>query len=231
MLLTKFEFNRDKCWYKDVCKLYRCAECTMSCPKYHQMYYLFNQSGIPQNLQYPKKLVPVKSDEPAFRRLNAIKNDIVNWVNSGNSLYICSPECGNGKTSWSIKIMSKYFDSIWNGNGFDCRGIFVNCSSLLVQAKSQINRPEKHWHEYIETIRNCDLVIWDDIGDVYLSSYDYSILIDLINSRISLGKSNIYTSNLGRDQLTVNIGKRLASRIYNGSEIVEFVGGDRRSSK
>lgn len=228
MLIDKYEFNREKCWYKGVCNKYGTNICRMNCPRYLQMYYLFNQAGIPEVMQYGKTLYPSHDDLEQFERLAEIKNDIENWVREGKNLYIFSTTCGNGKTSWAIKLMSKYFDCIWPGNGYECRGLFVRCGQLLNRAKRAISNIDPTWNEYIQTIKTCDLVIWDDIGEFALSVFDQQFLIELIDDRCYSGKSNIYTSNVIDEVLEANVGKRISSRIVNGSEVVEFIGEDRR---
>ena len=228
MLIDKYQFCRDKCWYKNACSMYNKEPCRMNCPRYLQMYYLFNQAGIPEVMQYPSPLYPDKQDYAQFVRLSEIKNDIVNWVNSGNNLYIFSSTCGNGKTSWAIKLMSKYFDCVWPGNGYECRGLFIRCGQLFNRAKRNISSKDSKWEEYLQAIRECDLVIWDDIGEYQLSLYDQQLLIELIDDRIYSGKANIYTSNVIDEVLECNIGKRLTSRVLNNSEVIEFIGGDRR---
>lgn len=200
----------------------------MSCPRYLQMYYLFNQAGIPEPLQYPKPLFPDKRDLGEFERLAAIRADIKNWVKEGNNLYLYSPICGNGKTSWAIKLMSRYFDCVWAGNGYTCRGIFVRCSQLLNRAKRNISNPDPMWAEYLHTLKTCDLVVWDDIGEINLTTFEQQLIIEIIDDRIYSGKSNIYTSNLIDDALESNVGRRISSRVVNGSEVIEFLGGDRR---
>lgn len=231
MLLETYEFSKDKCWYNKACKHFDTDTCTMSCPRYLQMYYLFNQAGVPENMQYPRPLFPEQCDLEQFERLAEIKSNIVDWVNNGSQLYIFSATCGNGKTTWAIKLLSKYFDCIWPGNGYECRGMFVRCGHLLNRAKRAIGKPDPQFAEYLQTIRDCDLVIWDDIGEFALSVYDQQLLIELIDDRIYSGKANIYTSNVIDDVLEANVGRRIASRVVNGSEVVEFIGGDRRSSK
>lgn len=229
MLIDKYEFDKDKCWYNKVCAHYNTEVCRSNCKRYLQMYYLFNQAGIPEPLQYPKPLYPEEADLEQFERLAEIKDDIVNWVDEGNSLYIFSTTCGNGKTTWAIKLMSKYFDRIWPGNGYECRGIFVRVGELLNRVKRAISKPDLQLTEYLEAIRECDLVIWDDIGEFELTVFEQQTLIELIDTRIYGGKSNIYTSNVIDDTLESHVGTRLTSRILNKSEVIEFIGNDRRS--
>lgn len=229
MLIDTYDFNREECWYKDVCSHYNDEEvCRPNCKRYLQMYYLMNQAGIPKAMQYPKPLTPDVQDLGEFQRLADIKNDIVNWVNEGNSLYIFSGNCGNGKTTWSIKLLTKYFDRVWPGNGYECKGLFIRVGEFLNRVKRAISSKDPKLKLYLETIRTCDLVVWDDIGEFELTVFEQQTLIELIDTRIYSGKANIYTSNVIDDILENHIGRRLASRVLNKSDVVEFIGGDRR---
>lgn len=83
-----------------------------------------------------------------------------------------------------------------------------------------------------ETIRDnlikCDLVIWDDISSVKMSEYARATLFNIIDARVLSGKANIFTGNLKGNELLDILGGRLVSRVWNTSEILEFVGEDRR---
>ena len=211
------------CWYKDVCSYDSCV----SCIRYSEMKYLIDNSGIPIVRQKPQML-DAGIDYNQFVILNGVKNKIAELVENGDfNLYICSKETGNGKTSWAIKILLKYFDQIWAGNGFRVRGYFQHVPTLLNTLKDFSNN-----HSVLKnTLENADLVVWDDIAASKLSDYDISQLLIIIDSRISNGKANIYTGNLITESaLTTALGSRLSSRIWNTSTVVEFRGKDRRTN-
>ena len=213
--------KNEQCWYKNVCTYDACTNCI----RYAEMKYLFDNSGIPKNKQYPQELV-AGVDFDAFVKLNDIKSEIDAYVDSGFNLYICSEQTGNGKTSWAIKLLLKYFDQIWAGNGFNIRGLFVHVPTLLSKLKN-FNNPLLT--EYKDNLSKADLIIWDDIASTKLSDYDISQLLMFIDSRIVDGKSNIFTGNIVTEQgLEKVIGSRLASRIWNTSMVVQFKGKDRR---
>ena len=222
MLVEEKQDSRNKyCWYKDVCNLDDCN----CCIRYNEMRFLVDTSGIPFNRQYPQELI-AGVDIEQFEQLAAIKDDIVNFVDNGENLYICSENTGNGKTTWSVKLLLKYFNDIWAGNGFKVRGVFIHVPTLLNQLKNFSNPLSE---EYKSNILNADLVVWDDMGSVYLSNYDSSQLISYIDQRIFNGKSNIYTGNITNEgKFKEALGDRLYSRIYKGSIIVVFKGKDRR---
>lgn len=212
--------NKD-CWYRKVCTYDFCTNCI----RYSEMKYLMDNSGLSKNKQRPIPLDGSRDPE-SFQLLAEIKTDIVNFVNNGESLYIFSENTGNGKTSWAIKLLLKYFDSIWAGNGFRVRGYFQHVPTLFNTLKDFSKS-----HEALKnTLATTDLVVWDDIASTKLSDYDAQQLLIIIDQRVSDGLSNIYTGNLtSQEALTKAVGQRLASRIWNMSTLVEFKGKDRRS--
>lgn len=219
---NKLNSNSD-CWYKDVCQTRKCVNCI----RFAEMSYLMQNSGLPKAKQHTISLIPnTENDYKMFERLANIKDNIVNFVDIGDNLYIASKYTGNGKTSWSIKILMKYFDSVWAGNGFRVRGMFVHVPNLLLKLKD-FNNPLPA--KFRQDLENCDLVVWDDIASSELTNYDYSQLLMYIDSRILAERSNIFTGNIVEETKLKNIvGERLASRIYNSSQIIILNGKDQR---
>lgn len=208
------------CWYKNVCTYDNCVNCI----RYSEMHYLIDKSGIPKNRQKPISL-EAGGDYKAFCELAEIKDHIYELTETDFNLYICSKETGNGKTSWAIKILMKYFDDIWAGNGFRVRGYFQHVPTLLNTLKN-FNSDHNALKTILETV---DIVVWDDIASAKLSDYDIQQLLILIDQRIMDCKTNIYTGNLVTyNALEKALGSRLASRIWNCSKVVEFCGKDRR---
>lgn len=192
------------------------------------MDYLLYHSQIPKKQQFPISLVPENKDYDNFVYLADIKDDIVNFVNNGENLYITSNYTGNGKTSWAIKMLLKYFDSVWSGNGFRIRGVFIHVPTFLNKLKSDIKNPDLEFESLVSCLVDVDLVIWDDIASTGLSQYDHSQLLTYIDQRVLSGKSNIFTGNIpDRESLEKSVGARLTSRILS-DEIVELKGRDRR---
>lgn len=218
-------YSNDDCWYKEVCTV----ECSVHCPRYLEMSSLMQNSNIPKARQIPSKLQPYQQDTSAFMRLAEIKSSIVDFVDHGENLYIMGRNTGNGKTSWAIKLMLKFFDEVWAGNGFRPRGLFIHVPTFLLKCKDFNNR-DKEFEELKKLIPVVDLVIWDDIASTDVSSYDYSQLLMNIDARCLNMKANIYTGNIvSRDELNRSLGSKLTSRIWGDStEVIEIKGGDRR---
>ena len=224
--LVDKSFRREDCWYKDVCNAD--VDCNM-CIRFQEMQYLMENSNLPKSKQKPIPLDAPDCDLDAFKRLAEIKANIRQFVEDGRNIYITSAYTGNGKTSWAIKLLLKYFDEIWAGNGFNVRGIFIHVPTFLIKSKDFKNN-DKEFEELRKRILVADLVVWDDIASTNISAYDYSQLLAYIDSRTLNDVSNIFTGNCPtKESLTENVGDRLSSRVWgNNTEVIIFRGGDQR---
>ncbi|HUM42661.1 MAG TPA: hypothetical protein PKI14_06920 [Fervidobacterium sp.] len=216
----------EECWYLGVCPKSP-GGCSNTCLRYIEMLNLVQQSNIPESKWIPLKLRPGK-DRPAFIRLQEIKDDIENWTKSGGNLYIYSDTFGNGKTSWAIKLMLAYFNQVWAGNGFRRRGIFISVPEFMDRNREIINNRDEEFVKMREDLLKCDLVIWDDITSIKLTDFNHAVLLNYIDARVLSNKANIFTGNVDYEGMVKNLGGRLASRVWNGSEIVQFVDQDKR---
>lgn len=219
---------RTDCWYSEVCGA-RKEDCEKTCVRYHEMKFLMDSSNIPKNKQGTITLYPSECDLEAFQRLAEIKDNIVEFVEEGKNLYICSNINGNGKSSWSLKLLMKYFDEIWDGNGFVPRGVIMHVPTFFIKCKD-FKTDDPEFEELKKLLLEVDVVVWDDIAGVTMSNYDYSQLLIYLDAREFKGLSNIFTSNItDRATLARAIGDKITSRVWNSNtEVVEFKGGDRR---
>ena len=216
--------RNSKCWYVETCE----EDCD-NCITYLQMKWQMDNSGLPEFQQHRINLYigdNNRMDYKAYQRLSEIRKNIVEYVSESKNLYLCSTTPGNGKTSWAIKMLQTYFHYTAQGSYENLRGMFISTLDLLLRLKDFNNPIPK---KYKENLENVDLVIWDDIALTGISQYDFIQLYSIINNRIFAGKSNIFTSNVvDYNQLQDILGTRLASRIYNTSEIIELKGMDMR---
>lgn len=223
-----YSFNSSCCWYKDVCNFYDTDECCAACIRYLEMYHLMEQSEIPRNKQFPVILYPNDCDIDAFEHLSNIKNNIVDFVNTGKNLYLYSTNSGNGKTSWALKLMQKYFDSIWSGNGLECRGVYIHTPTLILRHKSEAYTSIKSKSDSLNKVHRVPLVIFDDIAVSEMTNHDYGVLLSWVDHRALNGLSSIFTSNFTPDRLKSVAGERLYSRVYTNAVKIELRGVDRR---
>ena len=220
------------CWLKNNCKQLHCND-KNGCMILFKLNYLYNEANIPVNLRSNKILYPDSdgTDLNEFKQLKAIQDNIVEWVNDGNNLLIHSKQCGNGKTSWSIKLLQTYFNKIWLKSTLTCRALFINVPYFLIALKDNITVKSDYIKHIKDNIFDCDLVIWDDIANKSLTPYECDNLLSLIDGRILNNKANIFTSNLTDEELHDALGDRLASRICNYGINIMLNGGDKRGIK
>lgn len=212
------------CIYNNVCTSNEC----IGCVRYIEMSALLEQSLLPLNMQKIIELYPDDVDYDKFVELKSIKGNIKSWVESGDfNLLIYSKFTGNGKTSWAVKMLLKYFDEIWAGNGLEPRGLFISVPKLLNRLKD-FSAVDYELGDLKKLITLVDLVVWDDIAAIKPSDWDNSQLLNYIDDRILSGKSNIFTANVGNQDLRSILGNRLYSRVWTNSIRIELFGRDRR---
>ena len=225
--MRHFDYN-PQCWYSGVCENFTDG-CEVNCIKYKEMKFLMENSNIPVAKRVPLALYPSSVDKQAFEKLAEIKNDIYDFVHDGKSLYITSSVVGNGKTSWSLKLLMKYFETMLGESGFEPVGVFIHVPTFLLKCKDFRNT-DADFEELKRLLLTVDLVVWDDIASTDVSGYDISQLNMYIDNRNMNELSNIYTGNIvDREEMNELLGARLTSRIWNsGTEVIEFKGGERR---
>lgn len=219
------------CFLREVCNGKDCDK--DFCLRKYKMDSLYSAALITES---QKKHITLRVDEDGtdleqFKQLAAIEQDILSFVNEGKNLYLHSVNCGNGKSSWSLRLVEAYFNKIWVRTELKCRALFISVPRFLLALKDAISSK----NAYVDYIKNnvleADLVIWDDIAAKMGSEFELTHLLNIIDNRLALGKSNIYTSNLNRQQLYTALGERLTSRIANMSTDIELFGADKRVLK
>ena len=171
------------------------------------------------------------TDLEQFKQLAAIEQSICKFVEEGKNLYLHSAIPGNGKSSWSLRLVEAYFNKIWARSEPRCRALFISVPRFLLALKDNITNKSEYVEYIKENVLEADLVVFDDLGSKIGSEFELSHLLSIIDNRLSLGKSNIYTSNLNRQQLYTALGERLTSRVANMSIDIELFGSDKRNLK
>lgn len=216
------------CWMKDTCPRY--GRCETFCMKLFKLNELYEKSLVSNNLRKHVNLRPDSNgtDREEFKQLKSYVDNIEDFVSSGKCVYIHSKTTGNGKTSWALRFIESYFNSIWWKSDLKCRALYISVPRYILALKENISSPSS----YIEYINNnvfqADLVVLDEVGIKTATVFEMEHLLDIVNQRIELGKSNIYTSNLSDGELRERLGDRLYSRIANYSYNIELCGVDKR---
>ena len=220
-----------KCYMYDFCNHKDCD--TDFCQRKYKMDSLYSAALMSES---QKQHITLRVDQDGtdleqFKQLAAIEQDIVNFIKEGKNLYLHSAIPGNGKSSWSLRLAEAYFNKIWARTSGKCRVLFISVPRFLLAIKDNISAKSSYVEYIKDNVLEADLVIWDDLASKVGSEFELSHLLSLIDNRLVLGKSNIYTSNLNKQQLYTAIGERLASRVANMSIDIELFGSDKRILK
>lgn len=78
---------------------------------------------------------------------------------------------------------------------------------------------------------DCDLLILDDLGSEFSTSFSVATIYNIINSRLIEKKPTIISSNLTVKEIEARYSPRVLSRIMGGYSVIPFRGSDIRMRK
>lgn len=196
------------------------------------MKYLSN-AMIPKRYLKDIPLTPSNNDLQTFIELNNIKENVKQFVDEGKNLLICSNNCGNGKTTFAIKILKAYIEAVQNYSfEYNTPALFININNFLNEKKLSIN--DSTLAEKVKNIEksilSAKLVIFDDIADKTLSEYDMNMMYYWLDYRTSNMKSCIFTTNQLPEQLKRTLNGKVYSRVVNYSIVKIITDGDHRGA-
>lgn len=214
------------CMYRQICKYEE--ECSESCKRYVLTKNILDMSNIPKNKRGFNKLIPSKADSEAFEQLADIRANIEDFAWGGRILYLWSNNCGNGKTTWSIKLALQYINAVWEHYYETPACVFIPVADFLYKSKCFDNsKLVREAQDLRYNAEQSELVIFDDIACDYISKYDYAALFSLIDLLSVKEVPMIFTSNCSPEELKNTMGDRIHSRICR-DYVIELKGNDRR---
>lgn len=219
----------EKCWLYDRCNHKDCEK--DFCLRKYKLDYLYNESNLSADQRVKIKLSADAdhTDEEEFAKLAYIEEHIEGFVAGHKKLYLHSSICGNGKTSWAIRLINAYLNKVWAGCALECKAIFINVPRFLNSLKLNMSGFDAYAPHVREALPTADLVVWDDIAAKNGSEYDIDQLLTLIES--CNNKSVVYTTNLNRSELARAVDSRITSRICGSDYEIELHGADKRVLK
>ncbi|MDE5577938.1 MAG: ATP-binding protein [Oscillospiraceae bacterium] len=156
--------------------------------------------------------------------LNSCKQYAERFSLHSQSLFLFG-KTGIGKTHISLSIAKEVIN----------RGFTVAYGSLLnylrVIEKEHFGRSEDPNTDTLQILISADLLILDDLGSEFRTSFYESVIYNIINSRINLGLPTIINSNLSITELQNNYNDRIISRLSSVYCMIPFVGDDIRQIK
>lgn len=147
-----------------------------------------------------------------------------NFSLNSESIFLIG-QTGVGKTHISLAIAKQV----------SAKGYTVAYGSLLnymrIIEKEHFKRSSNAETDTLQLLINTDLLILDDLGSEFQTSFSESMLYNIINSRINLGLPTIISSNLSGNDLQQKYNDRIVSRLLSVYKLLLFVGHDVRQLK
>lgn len=146
-----------------------------------------------------------------------------NTFNTSSRNILMRGNTGLGKTHLSMAIARQVTES-----GF---GV-IYCSTPDIIAKIENEHFGKTESENtLGTLNECDLLILDDLGTEFQTSFTRITVYNIINARLISNKPTIINTNLDFEELEKLYSSRLVSRIMGEYVVMNFVGKDIRQAK
>lgn len=212
--------------------IYKDKEC--KCMKKRRIEKMYTLSNIHENM---KEQNFEKFDSSIFS-----KEPILNGISQYDRILEISDTCREG-----VVAMKKYpFYAIFMGGAGLGKTFLCSCVSKLaielgysvvyvtaydiadVLVKIRFNRATGENYETLDLIKNCDLLIIDDLGAEGTNGATNTEIFTVINNRILNKKSLIISTNLTLEDINCVYGERLVSRFVGEFETCQFIGKDLR---
>lgn len=172
---------------------------------------------------------PDKPDEhtgvSARRRMSEVldfcKAYAADFSISSPSLYLFG-ETGLGKTHLSLSIAGEVLES-----GYSV--VYGSAQNLISKIENEhFGRRQIDGEPTVNTLIECDLLIFDDLGAEFCTQFTVSTIYNIINSRLLNGHPTIISSNLSLPELEAKYTRRVTSRIVGEYRHLRFFGRDIR---
>lgn len=135
------------------------------------------------------------------------------WEKSGKGIFLWSRTPGSGKTFLSCclgkSVMVKH----------DLQMRFITAPDYLVKVGESYRRQQGE-HDQSAIYRECDLLIFDDVGAQKTGDWQAQEIFRLVNERLNAGKVIIFTSNMCPEDL--NLDDRTIGRIMKSSIVLQM---------
>lgn len=101
-------------------------------------------------------------------------------------------------------------------------------------AQNLLHKLEKEHFSYgaetplLDDVFGCDLLLLDDLGAEFTTSFSQALIYNIINTRLLSGRPTVISTNLSLEELADRYTPRVASRIFGCYAIKRFSGADIR---
>lgn len=211
----------------------RMCECMKNMLKYESYKKLNKMSPLELssfdnfNLDYYSDVPSKDGQQSPRKRMSLILNFCKKYAaefNKHSPSLLLTGNTGLGKTHLSLAIASEVINKGYAVIYGSTQNIISGMEKERFQNYRESNETEQHFIE-------CDLLIIDDLGTEFLSSFSTAAIYNVINSRIMMNKPTIISTNLSMRELEKCYTQRMVSRIIGNNIRLEFLGSDIRQKR
>ena len=162
-----------------------------------------------------------ESDIDSFQHALEVCHSFINNFNSDYRNLLFYGTTGTSKSFLSGCVAKELLD----------RGatVIYYSSVQLFQLLSVYTFEEKeHLLDFMESLKNCDLLIIDDLGSELINDFTKTQFFSILNDRILCRKSIIISTNLKLEELRTKYSDRIFSRTAENFELIRREGKDIR---
>lgn len=203
---------------KEATKKLAFQELSRNMPIYESRFDNFNLNYYPDT-EDDSGVNPKKRITAIFKLCKDYVKDF-NPASSQNLLFM--GDSGLGKTHLTLAIVSGVIEK-----GFNV--IYGSAYNLFSAVENEHFSSEKG--DSYENMLECDLLVIDDLGTEFSTSFTQSTLYGLVNSRILSGKPTIINTNLSMAEIEKRYSPRISSRFIGNYTAKKFIGFDIRQIK
>lgn len=129
---------------------------------------------------------------------------------------------GLGKTHLSLAIAERVIE-----RGFNV--LYSPAQALISQLERERFRRGNDGEPALDFVLDCDLLILDDLGTEFTTSFSTALIYNIINARLIDRRPTIISTNLTLKEIEDQYSPRIISRIMGGYISVPFIGRDIRT--
>lgn len=174
---------------------------------------------------YPEQVMEngISPRDKAERIKNSCSRYAVNFSRTAKNIMFMGGT-GLGKTHLSLAIANVVINK-----GYSV--VYGTAQNILSDLQNENFGRDDNLRYYERAVLNCDLLILDDLGTEFKSSYTVACLYNIINTRLSAKLPTIISTNFTLDELEEKYDQRITSRITGEYSQLILVGNDIRYIK
>ena len=108
---------------------------------------------------------------------------------------------------------------------------YESAGNLFTKLEKDRFSPDEQTAHQVQELKDCDLLIIDDLGTELPGAFVTAALYALVNERLLQNKSMVISTNLTTEEIAQRYNPQIASRLQGAFQMLPFVGEDIRILK